>query len=98
MTTVTFLILLSAYSILNGLVVEAYKNLTKNELSYNIVALGFALIIGFFGTIVYYQLNSIEFTTNNKIYAALLGLASGLTSMVGYDKVKQAIEQFTEEA
>lgn len=98
MTTVTFLILLSAYSVLNGLVVEAYKNLTKNELSYNIVALGFALIIGFLGTIIYYQLNSIAFTTNNMIYAALLGLASGLTSMVGYDKVKQAIEQFTEEA
>lgn len=98
MTTVTFLILLSAYSILNGLVVEAYKNLTKNELSYNIVALGFALIIGFFGTIIYYQLNSIEFTANNMIYAALLGLASGLASMVGYDKVKQTIEQFTEGA
>lgn len=93
MTTSAFLILLSAFSVLSGLVTEGLKNLTK-DFSTNIVALIVALIIGGFGTIIYYQLNTIPFTINNVIYAVLMGLASGLISMVGYDKVRQAIDQF----
>ena len=64
-------------------------------MSYNIVALITALIVGGGGTAVYYQLNAVPFTVNNVIYAVLMGLASGLVSMVGFDKVKQAIVQIT---
>lgn len=67
----------------------------KVNLSYNIVALITALIVGGGGTAVYYQLNAVSFTVNNVIYAVLMGLASGLVSMVGFDKVKQAIVQIT---
>lgn len=97
MNTTMFLILLSAFSVLSGLVTEGIKNLVTDtvNLSYNIVALISALIIGGCGTAVYYQLNSIPFTTNNVIYMILMGLGSGLVSMVGFDKVKQAIEQLT---
>ena len=42
---------------------------------------------------IYYQLTSLPFTLNNIIYAILMGLASGLCSMLGYDKVKQTILQ-----
>jgi len=95
MTTTTFLMLLSAFSVLSGLVTEGIKKLIsdKANLSYNIVALVVALIIGGIGCAIYYQLNAIVFTTNNVIYMILMGLASGLTATVGYDKVKQAIEQ-----
>ena len=95
MNTTMFLILLSSFSVLSSLVTEGIKNITtdKVNLSYNIVALITALIIGGGGTAVYYQLNAIPFTVNNVIYAVLMGLASGLTATVGYDKVKQAIEQ-----
>lgn len=95
MNTTMFLILLSAFSVISGLVTEGIKNLANNKvnLSYNIIALITALIIGGGGTAVYYQLNTISFTTNNVIYMVLMGLASGLVSMVGFDKVKQAIEQ-----
>lgn len=95
MNTTMFLILLSAFSVLSSLVTEGIKNITtdKVNLSYNIVALVTALIIGGGGTVVYYQLNAVPFTVNNVIYAVLMGLASGLVSMVGFDKVKQAIEQ-----
>ena len=97
MNSTMFLILLSAFSVLSSLVTEGIKNITtdKVNLSYNIVALVTALIIGGGGTAVYYQLNAIPFTVNNVIYAVLMGLASGLTSMVGFDKVKQAIVQVT---
>lgn len=95
MNTTMFLILLSAFSVLSGLVTEGIKNITADEvnLPYNIVAIVIALTIGGGGTAIYYQLNDILFTVNNTIYLILMGLASGLVSMVGFDKVKQAIEQ-----
>ncbi|MDE6642361.1 MAG: hypothetical protein K2K63_17765 [Acetatifactor sp.] len=95
MNTTMFLILLSAFSVISGLVTEGIKNLANDRvnLSCNIVALITALIAGGGGTAVYYQLNAIPFSTNNIIYMVLMGLASGLVSMVGFDKVKQAIEQ-----
>ena len=83
MNTTTFLILLSSFSVISGLVTEGIKNIVtdKVNLSYNIA--------------VYYQLNTIPFTVNNIIYIILMGLASGLVSMVGFDKVKQAFEQLS---
>lgn len=97
MTTTMFLILLSAFSVISSLVTEGIKNIItdKVNLSYNIVALVTALIIGGGGTAIYYQLNTIPFTVNNIIYMLLMGLASGLTSMVGFDKVKQMVLQVT---
>ena len=98
MNTTMFLILLSAFSVLSSLVTEGIKKAfsDKANLSYNIVALVVALVIGSGGTAIYYQLNEIMFSVNNIIYAVLMGLASGLVSMVGFDKVKQAIAQITE--
>lgn len=92
-----FLILLSVFSVISGLVTEAIKKLIndKANLSYNLVALIVALIVGGVGCGVYYQLNGILFTANNIIYMILMGFASGLVSMVGFDKVKQAVEQLT---
>lgn len=95
MTTTVFLILLSAFSAISGLITEGIKHMItdKANLPYNITALLTALIVGSAGTALYYQLNSIAFTVNNIIYIVLIGLASGLASMVGFDKVKQTIEQ-----
>lgn len=95
MTTTIFLILLSSFSVLSSLVTEGIKSFAadKENLSYNIIALVTALIIGSGGTVVYYQLNSIPFTVNNIIFIVLMSLASGLTAMTSYDKVKQTIEQ-----
>ena len=97
MTTTTFLMLLSAFSVLSGLVTEGIKKLIsdKANMSYNVIALVVALVIGGAGSAVYYQLNAIPFDVNNVIYMILMGLASGLCSMVGYDKLKQCIEQIS---
>lgn len=98
MNVTMFLILLSAFSVLSSLVTEGIKNITtdKVNLSYNIVALITAIIIGGGGTAIYYQLNTMAFTVNNIIYMVLMGLASGLCSMTSYDKVKQSIKQLTD--
>lgn len=97
MNSTMFLFLLSAFAVISSLVTEGIKNVTtdKVNLPYNIAALVTALVIGGGGTAVYYQLNAIPFTVNHVIYAVLMGLASGLVSMVGFDKVKQAITQIT---
>ena len=97
MTITTFLMLLSAFSVISGLVTEGVKKLVndKANLSYNLLALVIALIVGSVGCGIYYQLNGILFSANNIIYMILMGFASGLGSMIGYDKVKQAILQIT---
>lgn len=97
MNVTMFLILLSAFSVISGLVTEAVKKLVndKANLSYNIIALVSSLLIGSVGTAIYYQLNELPFDVNNIIYMILMGFASGLVSMVGYDKVKQSILQMT---
>lgn len=93
----TFLMLLFAFSVISSLFTECIKKLIsdKANLSYNLIALCVALVVGGAGTGIYYQLNGISFNVNNIIYMVLLGLASGLCSMLTYDKVKQAIMQIT---
>lgn len=93
----TFLMLLSAFSIISGLVTEGIKKIIndKTNLSYNLIALSVALVVGTGGCAIWYQLNNITFTVNNIIYMFLMGFASGLVSMNSYDKVKQTIIQIT---
>ena len=98
MTTQDFLMLLTAFSVISGLITEAIKKVVndKANLSYNILALCVALVVGSAGCGIYYQLNGILFTVNNIIYMVLMGLASGLVSMLGFDKVKQAVLQISD--
>lgn len=97
MTAQDFLFMLTTFSIISGLITEAIKKLVsdKKNLSYNVLALCVALIVGSAGCAIYYQLTGIAYTVNNIIYIALMSLASGLVSMLGFDKVKQAILQVT---
>lgn len=93
----TFLILLFTFSVISGLFTESIKKLMKDKanFSYNLIALCVALVVGVVGTGIYYQLNNTDYDTNSIIYMILLGLFSGLCSMLGYDKVKQSILQIT---
>ena len=92
-----FLTLLFAFSSISALITEGIKKMIndKANLSYNVIALVVALLVGTAGCGIYYQLNGILFTVNNIIYMILMGLASGVGSMVGYDKLKQTIIQIT---
>ena len=95
MSLAIFLALLSGFSIVSGLITQGIKKLIKEKenLSYNIIALIVSLIVGVAGCAIYYQFNRLPFDTNNIIIMILMGFASGLCSMLGYDKVKQTILQ-----
>lgn len=97
MTVALFLFLLTAFSTITGLAVEAIKKLISDKANYstNVLALVVSLIVGVIGTGLYYQLMGLGFSVNNIIYMFLMGLATSFSSMVGYDKVKQAIIQIT---
>ena len=92
MTVELFLTLLLGFSVLASLVTETIKKLFSAD--GNITAFIVSIVIGLAGTLIYYQLGSIEFTLNNVIYAILMGLASSLVSQLGYDKIKEAIQKF----
>ena len=95
MSTYAFLFLLSFFAALTSLVVEAIKKIIKDKENRcdNLIALITALIIGFVGTLAYFYFNGEVFTMKNFIFAIFMGFASGLSAMVGYDKVKELISQ-----
>ena len=92
MTIEIFLALLLGFSVLASLATEVVKKLFS--INGNITSFIVAIVVGLVGMLIYYQLESIDFTLNNVIYAILMGLASSLVSQVGYDKIKEAIEKF----
>lgn len=92
MTVEIFLALLLGLSTLASLITEAIKKIFNSD--GNITSFIVSIVVGLVGTLIYYQLGSIDFTFNNVIYAILMGLASSLTSQLGYDKIKEAIQKF----
>lgn len=99
MDTTTLLMLIYSFSTISSIVTEGIKNITNNKiiLPDNLLALIVSLIIGGLGTLTYYQLHAIPLSINNIMFAIIMGLISGLTSMVGFDKVKQAAEQIVKQ-
>lgn len=96
MTVTTFLLLLTVFATITALVTEAVKKfLNEQKVKYasNIVVLIVALIVGCGGTAIYYVNYQVPFNALNSVYLALMGLANWIGSMVGYDKVKQAVAQ-----
>lgn len=94
MTIELFLALLSGFSVLTSLIVEAIKNIVgEKKLPYNIVALCVGMIVGILGCMLQFYFGKIAVGMTQTIYALLMGFASALCATVGYDKVKQTIEQ-----
>lgn len=96
MNMTLFIALLVVFSAITSLCTEAIKKIL-NELNVkyatNILVVVLSLIIGAAGTGVYYVLFSIEFNAINIVCMPLMGIATAVGSMVGYDKVIQTIEQ-----
>ena len=93
MTVEIFLTLLVFFSTATSLATEAFKKLVGNKIPYNILVLIIAMIVGCVGVYVYYILNNIEINSINIIYLILMGIANWIGAMVGYDKIKQLINQ-----
>lgn len=96
MTTALFTILVTALSSVSMITTEAVKRSFENakkEYSANILALVNALVVGCGGTLIAYLLLGIAFTVSNIACALLMGVVVWIGSMIGYDKVKQLVEQ-----
>lgn len=93
MTVEIFLTLLVFFSTATSLATEAFKKLVGNKIPYNILVLIIAMIVGCVGVYVYYILNNIEINSINIICLVLMGIANWIGAMVGYDKIKQLINQ-----
>ena len=91
-----FITLLTAFSTITSICTEGCKKVLDDiKISYasNILALTVACIVGIGGTAAYYITASIEFNATNIVFMFLMGLATSMSAMVGYDKVTQTIMQ-----
>ncbi len=96
MTVTIFLVLLTICATVTSLLTEGVKEfLDKSKVKYapNILVLTVALAVGCGATALYYVNYNVPFNALNSVYLALMGVANWIGAMVGYDKVKQAIEQ-----
>lgn len=101
MTGTMFIILLSLFSALAALIVEAIKTAAQKikgkplpEGTVVIVALITSFTVGCGGTAIWYVIELIPFGAVNDICVFLMGLATALVSQVGYDKVHEIIKKF----
>ena len=92
MTSTLFLQILFASSIVTALITEAIKKIFTIKKS-NLVAFIVSVVVGVGASVVYYILKGIDFSALNIVFILLEVLGSWLCAMLGYDKVKQAIEQ-----
>ena len=90
-----FLQLLCGASILSSVITEFVKQFFKNKekASYNLIALIVGVVVGIGSCHSYYSLNCISFENQGMLISILMGIATAISSMIGYDKVKQLINQ-----
>lgn len=96
MTITAFLVLLAGLAAITSIATQGIKTFLDGQsvkYSSNIIVLIVALIVGCGGTAIYYVNFEVPFNALNSVYLALMGIANWLTAMLGYDKVKQAVEQ-----
>lgn len=93
MSITVFTTLLTMCSIVTSLVTEVVKKLCKKPIAINIVVICLSLLIGGGVCIAYYILQGICFNPVNILYVVFMILANFFGATVGYDKVKQSIEQ-----
>lgn len=96
MTVTLFIIMFSFGSGVCALLTEALKKAfesAQKQLSNNLLALIDAVVVGGIGTAIAYTLMGIEWSVNNIICLALMVVSIWVGSMIGYDKVKQLLEQ-----
>lgn len=98
-TTTTIMALLMVFAAVTSLLTQGAKMFLdgmKIRYASNIIVLVLSLAIGCGGTALYYVNVQIPFNALTSVYLALMGIANWLVSMLGYDKVKQALMQIDE--
>ena len=92
MTIELFIMLLAFFSAVTGLVTQGIKNTFLVDVESFVYKITAIIVVGVVGMFVYYVLNSIGIDLNNVIFAILMGFASGLVAMNGYDTVHDVLK------
>lgn len=95
MTIELFICLLAFFSAITALITEGVKNtflVDAETFVYKIAAIVIAVVVGVVGMFIYYVLNAIGIDVYNVIFAVLMGFASGLVAMNGYDAVHDVLK------
>ena len=90
------LALVTAFSIITSVVTQFAKmvlDTMKVRYASNIVVLVVAAIIGAGGTLLYYENYQIPLNALTSVYLAIMCIVNCMGAMLGYDKIKQMIEQ-----
>ena len=90
------LVLLSICTTLTALVVEALKrmlNLNSKNVSYNILAAVVSVVCALLVAFGYIILAEVIVTPKTVVQIIALAVASWVSSMVSFDKVKEAVKQ-----
>lgn len=96
MNVTSFLALFMALTVITPIVTEGIKKfLSSLNVKYacNIIVLIVSVALSGIVSAFYFVAGGIGFTSVDVFYIFALALANWLGSMLGYDKVKQAIEQ-----
>lgn len=96
MSITLFITILTMGGLITALLTEAIKKMYANmnkDYSANIIALVNAIVVGCGGTAVVYMLMDIPWTVNNAICMILMTIAVWISSMLGFDKVLQTVQQ-----
>lgn len=95
MNTVNFMIFLFAFSTISALIVEGIKKVLKDKknLPSNVFAIIVSFVIGCGGTFLFYFYTNAQIDAKMVVSAILMGFATGLCAMVGYDKVKETADK-----
>lgn len=94
MSVELFLSLLLGFSTITSLITEAIKKIIKNsDFPVDMIVLCVSILVGGVGSMIYYMIMNIPVDGMNVTYCALMAIATWLSSMVGYDKVVEAIKQ-----
>ena len=96
MDVTLFVTLLTVFSTVTSIFTEGCKKFLDDlKVTYasNILAFIVACIVGIGGTAIYYVLCSVDFNATNIVCMILMGFATSIGAMVGYDKVIQTIGQ-----
>ena len=96
MTVQIFLTLVTVFAVVTSLITEAVKKFLDSlnvQYASNLVVLASSVLVGGLGTAIFYVFMGYNWNAINVVCIFLMILANWLVSMLGYDKVMQAITQ-----
>lgn len=93
----TLLPIIGAITVLTNIIVQVLKQVTKDKLPSNLVALAVAMVLTLGAGAAYAQIKGITITWYLVVAAVVVGFMVAYAAMFGYDKLMQTIKELHHE-